>query len=530
MIRSHIGRYLAPGRTYCVDATAGADTNSGNAAAPLQTLAAVNALALKPGDRVLFKRGETWTGTTLVVPASGKPGQPITFAAYGTGAQPILDITNTADGVLTCAKDYINIQNLCLKGGTARTVLVWSHDVLVEDCTVIGNGTSAADGIRVFGLPTVCYRVTVRRCDVSACNCVALGGGGIMTSTNPGNFGPDFVVIENNTAHGNGTDVLNHHGVYVMRPLSSCIVRGNICYSNIGGGMKIKGDVAGMDVYGNACYSNGCGIWIDEMSAGKVHNNLVYGNSQYAGIYICSTCTGGLIYHNTVANNNQTGIYFASVGLAGFTVKNNLFFNDYNVVGDGMEVIRVFDDVDVTTNNVFDYNLGYYANHAGEATVMYRRINTLSKMTFAQWQAIGGDPSGVSAAPVFADATIRAATTVDADSAAGQTVLNTAATAGFVVGEIVCIAPLVPARTEFKRIASIQDGVSLTMTANLSYAHTALQADGVTSLVYTDYHLQTTSPAKNAGEDLGIVQDYDQNVRPYTGTALDIGAYEFQGA
>src|SRR5690554_3641955 len=44
---------------------------------------------LNPGDRVLFKRGETFYGT-IKLNKSGSQGRPITYAAYGSGAKPII--------------------------------------------------------------------------------------------------------------------------------------------------------------------------------------------------------------------------------------------------------------------------------------------------------------------------------------------------------------------------------------------------------------------------------------------------------
>jgi len=76
--------------TYYV-AAAGSDTNSGTSpATPWQTIAKLNGSTLLPGDSVLFNRGDAWYGTSLVVPSSGSSGSPITFGAYGSGANPIL--------------------------------------------------------------------------------------------------------------------------------------------------------------------------------------------------------------------------------------------------------------------------------------------------------------------------------------------------------------------------------------------------------------------------------------------------------
>jgi hypothetical protein len=80
----------AQATTYYV-AAAGSDANNGTSTStPWQTIAKVNASTFSPGDSVLFNRGDAWYGTALTVPSAGSSGNPITFGAYGTGANPIL--------------------------------------------------------------------------------------------------------------------------------------------------------------------------------------------------------------------------------------------------------------------------------------------------------------------------------------------------------------------------------------------------------------------------------------------------------
>lgn len=114
-------------------------------------------------------------------------------------------------------------------------------------------------------------------------------------------------------------------------------------------------------------------------------------------------------------------------------------------------------------------------------------------------------------------------TTVNSDSASGQAVLNVASVTGFEVGEIVEIN-YGGARSEEKEISSI-GASSLTMTANLTFTHTAAQADtvkkqlrhyglpfikyGTATGVYT---MQTALPAV---EDWGLV--YCNIVNTYQG-------------
>src|ERR1700692_558964 len=85
-----IGAAPCSATTYFV-AAAGSDTNAGTSSgAAWQTIAKVNGFTFSAGDSVLFNRGDIWYGTALVVPSSGSSGSPITFGAYGSGANPII--------------------------------------------------------------------------------------------------------------------------------------------------------------------------------------------------------------------------------------------------------------------------------------------------------------------------------------------------------------------------------------------------------------------------------------------------------
>ncbi|QJD80452.1 right-handed parallel beta-helix repeat-containing protein [Spirosoma rhododendri] len=73
--------------TYYIAST-GSDTNTGQSSdVPFQTLNKINSLTLKAGDAILFRRGDTFTGT-LTIRQAGSPTQPIRVDAYGTGQPP----------------------------------------------------------------------------------------------------------------------------------------------------------------------------------------------------------------------------------------------------------------------------------------------------------------------------------------------------------------------------------------------------------------------------------------------------------
>jgi len=74
---------------YHVDDAAGDDARDGlSPTTAWRSLAKVNAADVKPGDRVLFRRGGLWRGQLDV--KSGEPGRPTYYGAYGTGPKPIL--------------------------------------------------------------------------------------------------------------------------------------------------------------------------------------------------------------------------------------------------------------------------------------------------------------------------------------------------------------------------------------------------------------------------------------------------------
>ncbi|NLA49733.1 MAG: hypothetical protein GX876_09760, partial [Bacteroidales bacterium] len=70
----------------------GSDLNSGlSTSTPWKTIEKVNLVfpSLKPGDRILFKRGDTFHGTIKIL-KSGTAASPITLGAYGTGEKPVI--------------------------------------------------------------------------------------------------------------------------------------------------------------------------------------------------------------------------------------------------------------------------------------------------------------------------------------------------------------------------------------------------------------------------------------------------------
>src|SRR5574343_349539 len=77
---------------YYVDATNGNDNNLGTSqGAPWKTIAKINESSFSPGDNIFLKRGCEWREMLVVSSSGSSNGGYITFSAYGTGANPIIN-------------------------------------------------------------------------------------------------------------------------------------------------------------------------------------------------------------------------------------------------------------------------------------------------------------------------------------------------------------------------------------------------------------------------------------------------------
>ncbi|MBO9625293.1 MAG: hypothetical protein J7484_02840 [Microbacterium sp.] len=78
----------AASTTYYVSAS-GDDSNAGTTpSSPWKTLTRASAQTYSPGDAVLLRSGDTWTGETLELHGSGSSANWITLSSYGSGARP----------------------------------------------------------------------------------------------------------------------------------------------------------------------------------------------------------------------------------------------------------------------------------------------------------------------------------------------------------------------------------------------------------------------------------------------------------
>lgn len=146
------------GRTYYVDCSR-SKAGTGTLARPWNSLAAVDAPTFGPGDRILFKRKTTCSGT-LAPKGSGAVGADIVVDAYGSGALPRIDGRGALETVSLHNQQYFEIRHLDVTnaanpGGKRRAVHVDAQDVgrlshiVVSGLTVhdvLGDDTKDGDG------------------------------------------------------------------------------------------------------------------------------------------------------------------------------------------------------------------------------------------------------------------------------------------------------------------------------------------------------------------------------------------------
>lgn len=103
------------------------DSNNGTSpTTPWKSISKVNSIfsSLKPGDRILFNRGDSFYGT-LIVNKSGSSGLPIIVGSYGTGDNPILsgftkvsNWTNESNGIFSAIVNCTSNPNMVTVNGT----------------------------------------------------------------------------------------------------------------------------------------------------------------------------------------------------------------------------------------------------------------------------------------------------------------------------------------------------------------------------------------------------------------------------
>ena len=108
-------------KIFYVDNKNGNDKNDGTSEAKAwKTLGAVNAHYYQPGDKILFKSGDTFTGT-LNIQGYGTAKDRLTIGTYGGTKKAKIFARGEVKNIVNIAADYFTVENLEITGSGALT-------------------------------------------------------------------------------------------------------------------------------------------------------------------------------------------------------------------------------------------------------------------------------------------------------------------------------------------------------------------------------------------------------------------------
>lgn len=157
--------------TYYISNT-GNDSNSGlTTTAAWQSLAKVNASSFNPGDQILFKKGDSWYGT-LTIKQSGTAGNPITFGAYGTGANPIITGFTTVTGWTNLGNNIWESTNAVSTLSTCNMVVINGESTPMGRWPNLGSIPLNGDYLRIESLTGTSITNSLLSGDWTGADCV----------------------------------------------------------------------------------------------------------------------------------------------------------------------------------------------------------------------------------------------------------------------------------------------------------------------------------------------------------------------
>jgi hypothetical protein len=374
------------GMVYYFDSTNGSDTNTGTSPEDAwQTLSKVSVLKLNPGDKLLLKGGDIFTGYLFLDSVLGTPENPVTIASYGTGRAMIhsgntfalfisnsryVDVNNInavgagrKDGNTNSGIEFYNVQfgsidSVEVSGYQVSGVkITGGSDISITHAYAHNNGLS---GILVSAIyddnVNINYK-PVRNLYIGYCVAENNPGSPAITDNHSGNGilvgGVVNGIIEYCEAFNNGWDMPRKGngpvGIWAYKSDSMIIQH---CYAHNnktspqghdGGGFDFDGGVTNSIMqYNLSAYNEGSGFGMYQyLEATPWENNIVRFNISYldgrkngkAGIHMWVHPDNENLpirnlaaYNNTIINDAGYGINFEPGVYENFVFENNILY------------------------------------------------------------------------------------------------------------------------------------------------------------------------------------------------------------
>jgi hypothetical protein len=140
---------------YYIDAANGNDGNDGTSTGTAwRSIGKVNSFAFQPGDSILFKSGQRWSGTRLLVNSKGTDSGRIVYGKYGGTIKPILSRLQSSGRLLEgYTLSYVTFQDIEFRGDLYignTAVSEGVHNLRFLRITVDGNASGDVTG--AYGL------------------------------------------------------------------------------------------------------------------------------------------------------------------------------------------------------------------------------------------------------------------------------------------------------------------------------------------------------------------------------------------
>lgn len=345
----------------------GHDSNSGTSAnAAWKTIAKVNSVTFKPGNRILFKSGGVWNDV-LAPKGSGTEGFPIVIDKYGGEARPVIHGGVKTNGSSTV---YLN------------KISYWEVNNLEVTNTVPPGTSYAVVGIRVSGggvSESAIRGISIKNCYVHDVNSAVHGqanfnktSGGIILD------GKIYGALVQNCRIVNcAVEGLRTAGSREISERSKDIIFDHNSIENIyGDGIVMSGVTGGSKIIHNKVYNacmntgpeNYAGIWTIGSIRTLVAYNEVYGlkgGSKNDGMafdtdgYDDITTTDGDIFEYNYTHDNGGGFFLFMTAAKNITVRYNVSINDVGPLN-GKKLFLIQDSPN--TSRYVHHNVFYIKN------------------------------------------------------------------------------------------------------------------------------------------------------------------------
>lgn len=401
--------------TFYVDAENGSDSNSGLfTTEAFRTLSKISGKYFQPGDRILFKSGQTFYGQ-LNISGCGSDESPIFVGTYG--GEEKAKICASVGSAVTVISEHIVIENLEITNpnGTAGIFITTCGEGIKSDITVRN-----------------CYILDI---DVNERQFAYQSGGIVVFVDGVYTAWIDSVVLENNVIENTartgiylGTTYAARPGVWGINnyvsddegwyPLTNCVIRGNEVTDVRGDGIMAAGAkniLIEKNTVNNAfCTQSQSGvacvaIWTTNTNDAVMqyndvgHTNLPAGNADGDAFDIDIASVRTVVQYNYSHDNASGFLLICNFGdgykiSRDHTVRFNLSVNDVAAAGQGVFMLTGANPgTEIYNNTVYmggNSRSVQPVYHFGDATADFTFTNNIfygeDNISF-NWQNSGAD-------------------------------------------------------------------------------------------------------------------------------------------